>query len=98
MIEQAPNSKNRISLSNTRSDIYGLPLAVIDWRVHAADLRKFEQVSSFFLKNWKVSPLSRIAEISARPKSAIAWRSLNAVAFITQVVRADRRSSKGWRR
>jgi choline dehydrogenase-like flavoprotein len=72
VIEQVPNSENRISLSSTRTDIYGLPLAVIDWRVQLADLRKFEHVSSLFMKNWKVSSLSRIADISERPKSAIA--------------------------
>jgi choline dehydrogenase-like flavoprotein len=71
VVEQQPNSGNRISLSSTRTDIYGSPLAVIDWRVHSADLRKFDQVSSRFLQNWNVSPLTRIAEASPRPKSAI---------------------------
>jgi len=37
--EQFPNSANRVSLSASRDSVFGDPLAHVDWRISAADLR-----------------------------------------------------------
>jgi hypothetical protein len=48
VIEQEPIPENRITLSTTERDIYGQPLAQIDWRVTQRDMDNLSLATSVF--------------------------------------------------
>lgn len=59
--EQRPHSENRIGLSDSSADSFGLPLARIDWRVHREDLVNFHSISALALDEWANGPLAEFA-------------------------------------
>jgi choline dehydrogenase-like flavoprotein len=58
VIEQAPAATNRITLSEEKRDMFGCPLAVIDWSVGASDLRAFAEICDLFVAEWNASNLA----------------------------------------
>jgi len=69
VIEQLPVSHNRIVLSPDRVDVFGEPLAVIDWGVSSADEKALLRWTNLFYKFWTESQLSRLAKVLLRPSS-----------------------------
>lgn len=67
VIEQQPRPENRISLSATRQDEFGLPLACIDWRVGAEDLRHFGALAARFQAMWPRSACGALAALEPLP-------------------------------
>jgi len=61
--EQAPVAANRIGLSTQRLDLFGLPLATIDWRVSDADANNTLATAQAFIAAWSASDLASMAEI-----------------------------------
>lgn len=76
VIEQEPRVDNRITLSPSRRDINGSPLAAIDWRVHDGDVINLQAMAEAFAGAWKVGPLASLARIELTmpndPKRALA--------------------------
>lgn len=72
VIEQQPRPENRITLSETRQDEFGLPLARIDWQVGDADLRGFGALATRFQAMWPSSKLGTLATMVPLP--AEHWR------------------------
>lgn len=70
--EQVPDGASRITLSPDRKDMFGVPLAVIDWRVSEADISHHQRVSRLFFCNWSASPLAHIASLALRPEQETA--------------------------
>jgi choline dehydrogenase-like flavoprotein len=70
--EQRPEPSNRVFLSATTVDPFGLPLAVIDWRVTPADVDHFNKVTSLFSDEWRRRNLDRMGEYVPRTREAIA--------------------------
>ena len=64
--EQEPIASNRVYLSQSRVDEFGLPLAVIDWRVSQSDVARFEQVASFAKEEWGVRGFNLLGEYAPR--------------------------------
>lgn len=69
--EQQPKTQNVISLSNTSKDLFGLPLACVDWRVHNVDVANFHAISALALKEWENSQLAEFARPVPRAKSDV---------------------------
>ncbi|PNG27226.1 GMC oxidoreductase [Methylocella silvestris] len=67
VLEQPPRAENRIFLSDDRRDVYGQPLAVIDWAVGAEDQRAMTKVTDMFLKSWAETGLAGLGRINRRP-------------------------------
>lgn len=70
--EQIPHPDNRITLSISRKDVFGVPLAEIDWRVREADLTGHARLFKKFVQAWRVSALSGIAELRPLSQDVIA--------------------------
>ena len=69
--EQKPDPYNRITLSPTRADVFGQPLARIHWQVQEDDCRLFSQIAELALSQWAAGPLARLAALKARDREAI---------------------------
>lgn len=67
VIEQAPLPENRIRLSPDRKDVFGLPLAVVDWDVAPRDLDSLEKAANAYEAAWKGSALGDLARVVRRP-------------------------------
>jgi choline dehydrogenase-like flavoprotein len=61
--EQIPRRSNRITLAK-ETDIFGLPLAAIDWRVEDADLKTFIAYKRLFSRFWERQGLISVASLS----------------------------------
>ena len=59
------------TLSPTRADVFGQPLARIHWQVHEDDCRLFSQIAELALSQWAAGPLARLAVLKARDREAI---------------------------
>ncbi len=70
--EQKPVRQNRISLSETRCDAFGQPLARIDWNVLADDVNSFMTVTSKLIGEWQDRMPARIGKLDARAQSDVA--------------------------
>ena len=57
--EQVPAAENRIRLSSTERDAFGIPLAEITWRVSRDDIDNSQALLDLFAAYWSSSPLSR---------------------------------------
>jgi choline dehydrogenase-like flavoprotein len=66
VIEQRPVAENRILLSSERIDVFGQPLAAIDWGVSREDEAALTRSTDFFCNLWLASPLVRLGEIDRR--------------------------------
>jgi choline dehydrogenase-like flavoprotein len=71
VIEQHPHRDNRISLSETRHDRDGLPLARIAWRVRDDDVANHAKLFARFSAYWQQAGLARIAAIEPRPPELV---------------------------
>ncbi|NNJ77126.1 MAG: GMC family oxidoreductase [Anderseniella sp.] len=69
--EQKPVRQNRISLSDTRCDALGQPLARIDWNVLADDVKTFMTVTSKLVAEWQKHMPERIGKLDSRAQSGI---------------------------
>jgi choline dehydrogenase-like flavoprotein len=73
VIEQMPLRDNRITLSDSASDPFGLPQAKIHWHVGDEDLTAFRGAAERFLAMWRESRLQDLAELV--PRDASVWRA-----------------------
>ncbi len=71
VVEQEPIAANRIGLSPQRVDVFGCPLATIDWRVADSDITNVAEMTRQFVSAWRESPLGRLAEIQPAPPEAL---------------------------
>jgi choline dehydrogenase-like flavoprotein len=74
VIEQEPLARNRIALSPDRTDVFGIPLATIDWRVGDADIRHAIALTEHFAQFWEVSILAPLASFEIEPTSTVVDR------------------------
>ncbi len=65
--EQRPTAGNRITLSASQRDIFGVPLASLDWRVSTDDITAAEQVMARLLGYWRSTGLADLGELIAHP-------------------------------
>lgn len=61
--EQKPDSNNRISLSNSECDAFGLALPSIHWKVRGDDIDLFSRISDIAKAEWNSGKLSSIATL-----------------------------------
>ena len=66
VVEQIPSRNNRIALSATCSDRFGLPLAEISWSVTEKDKQNVIETAEQFKKTWESSDFAQLG----------AWKSL----------------------
>jgi len=69
--EQKPDPSNQIGLSADYTDVFGLPLARIDWKVTNEDQTHFSEIARLAIKEWNAGPLSALAEAQALPDQAV---------------------------
>ncbi len=67
VIEQTPRPENRISLSSERVDLFGRPLAQIDWSVDKKDQKNLRAAVDLFEDSWNRSNLAAVAQFENRP-------------------------------
>ncbi len=71
VIEQRPVPENRILLSSERMDVYGQPLAAIDWGVSPLDEAALTRSAELFCNFWAASPLAQLAVIERRSPTEV---------------------------
>ena len=69
VMEQTPNRDNRITLSDSASDPFGLPQAKLHWHVRDEDLTAFREAVERFFAMWKQSRLQDLAELVSHDAS-----------------------------
>jgi choline dehydrogenase-like flavoprotein len=69
--EQAPCASQRISLSPSEVDPFGLPTARIDWNVSESDLAHFDRIADLVLNRWQDSSIGALAQLTTRPRSKV---------------------------
>lgn len=67
--EQKPEPSNRITLSESAGDTFGLPIARIAWRVRDDDQRAFQQLAEHFVRMWRSTAFVQLAQIKKVPSS-----------------------------
>lgn len=72
VIEQVPRAANRVSLSDSRVDRYGQPLATIDWSVGPVDQANLAAATAAFAEFWQSTTLSRLGTLTLRDETATA--------------------------
>lgn len=68
VVEQEPVSENQIALSASRKDIFGSPLAEMNWSVSERDAQNLTNAVTAFEKTWAASDLSKLAKFVRRPE------------------------------
>lgn len=76
VVEQVSTCDNRIELSQTRCDRFGLPLAEITWSVTETDKRNVVQTSDLFRKTWETTSFARMGAWKPLERERI-WNSLD---------------------
>jgi choline dehydrogenase-like flavoprotein len=71
VIEQSPRPDSCIRLSKSRQDIFGQPLAEIDWDVAPDDAENFLKAVRAFETAWMSSSMAPIAQLHTYPRAAI---------------------------
>ncbi|TXL72294.1 GMC family oxidoreductase [Vineibacter terrae] len=71
VVEQEPHAGNRIGLSHDQRDVFGCPLATIEWRVGEGDVANAVAVTRHFRAAWNASSLARLASIEALPADMV---------------------------
>ena len=69
--EQKPTTSQTISLSDRASDIFGMPIARIAWKVLPHDTSYFRRLSDFSVKSWNSGSLARVSIAVPRDFSSI---------------------------
>jgi choline dehydrogenase-like flavoprotein len=77
VIQQNPDWNNRITLSNTETDIFNLPLAEIEWNIGPVDIDNILQTTYTYEGVWKSSNLSSLGEWSSFDNSRIVGKIIN---------------------
>ena len=72
VIEQVPYESSQISLSEEKLDVYGQPLAQIDWTVSDKDIDNLNKATNYFLDSWNSSTIRNCAKIIPMAPSFIA--------------------------
>ncbi|MGF6374462.1 choline dehydrogenase-like flavoprotein [Paraburkholderia sp. RAU6.4a] len=60
VVEQLPSPNNRITLSDTCCDRFGLPLAEINWRLSTEDKENVIETSELFKRTWRTSKFASL--------------------------------------
>lgn len=63
--QQAPSPDSRITLSPDRTDMFGQPLAQIDWRVSDADVANVQGLAQAFEQTWNHSGFAALGSWTA---------------------------------
>lgn len=71
VIEQQPRADNRISLSGDNTDRFGVPLAVINWRVSDDDRATLRASAQAFANAWHTSSLTALGRVQLREDDRI---------------------------
>lgn len=71
VIEQEPRAGNRINLSMAQTDVFGCPMATINWRVGESDVANSLALTRHFASAWKESSLVEFAEIQPLPSETV---------------------------
>lgn len=79
--EQEPVRGNRIRLSETRMDRYGLPLAELDWTIGEADVAHAQALCARFVDSWREAGIGRHVEIRPFDAAEIRHQAKDAEAF-----------------
>ncbi|MDF2141197.1 GMC oxidoreductase [Paenirhodobacter sp. CAU 1674] len=74
VVEQQPMAENCITLSECRTDQYGVPLAEIDWRVTETDISNLRRSRDAFRRTWRKSRLSELGEWEDLPDASLGER------------------------
>jgi choline dehydrogenase-like flavoprotein len=69
--EQEPRRENRITLSPARVDVFGCPLAAVDWRAHDNDAANMLGMTEAFVSAWNAGPLVEIARAVSAPPADV---------------------------
>jgi choline dehydrogenase-like flavoprotein len=77
VIQQNPDRNNRITLSNTETDIFNIPLAEIEWNIGSMDINNILQTTRAYERIWKYSNLSSLGEWSSFDRSFIIDNAVN---------------------
>jgi choline dehydrogenase-like flavoprotein len=67
VIEQAPRRESAITLSSSRTDIFGRPLAEISWEVASEDVENLKSATQAFFQTWDASDMRSIAQLAPYP-------------------------------
>jgi choline dehydrogenase-like flavoprotein len=71
VIEQVPCPENRITLAANKVDMFGQPLAQIEWSVRSEDIENVVKATNAFRTMWNSSRLASIAKFVQRPQVEI---------------------------
>jgi choline dehydrogenase-like flavoprotein len=77
VIEQAADSDNRIELSASRSDIHGVPLPQIHWRVGRRDIEQAGYLADLFEQAWNDSCFGQLGALTRYDEGAVAANLLD---------------------
>ena len=72
VIEQAPDTQNAITLSDTLVDSHGTPLPAITWQVSAEDVAQLQSLARIFERHWKSTGLSQLGAFEPFPAAETA--------------------------
>ena len=82
VIAQVSNADNTISLSDTRRDSLGVPLAEIRWRVSDKDIDNVERAADLMEKMWRGSDFAAHGVWQRMARETVATRAREAGAFL----------------
>jgi choline dehydrogenase-like flavoprotein len=71
IMQQDSSESNQITLSKEKRDIFGQPLAVIDWSISEVDINNIFNASIHLKNFWKSSSLNSIGDFDIKDKSEI---------------------------
>jgi choline dehydrogenase-like flavoprotein len=71
VIEQIPRLDNRISLASGKVDMFGQPLAQIEWSVDSEDVDNVVRATDAFRTMWNSSRLALVARFAQHPQVEI---------------------------
>jgi choline dehydrogenase-like flavoprotein len=71
VIQQEPNKNNLITLSDTETDIFNLPLAEINWSIGESDINNILQTTDAFEMIWNTTDLSSLGDWSGLDRSFV---------------------------
>ncbi|MDO8864173.1 GMC family oxidoreductase [Haliea sp. E1-2-M8] len=69
--EQASRTANRITLSSTKKDVFGQPLAAIQWRINQEDEDAFWRVAQQLATTWRAGEIVSCARLKMRDRSTV---------------------------
>ncbi|WP_338412930.1 GMC oxidoreductase [uncultured Sphaerotilus sp.] len=72
VIEQASVPYNCVGLSEKATDIFGQPIAKIDWKVRHEDVTTMTSAINMFEKSWRASPYAQLGKLRLRSINDVA--------------------------